>query len=109
MKTTHVSFEVPSVCVPALIGYNGDKVKDTRVKTNTQIIFSSLSGQFHLVSIIGEEANVITAHRIIIMAIKHHFSSVLTANTSVTCPGREEAELDIKTILSEIDYFQCKH
>ena len=99
----NIKLTVPSESIPAIIGLNGSKVKDTQVKSCTTINISQQKDNLHLISITGEtEQKCNLARRILLHAVKHYFASLKTESPDNTIPGRAEALLDIHTFYTEI-------
>ena len=101
--TCRIIFQVPSDCVPALIGLGGSKVEDTQRKSETDIKFSKFSDVLHSVSVSGFSVdNCNLAKRIIVLAVNHHLAALKTLPPNTEFPGEAEARLDAQTFFAEV-------
>ena len=104
----HVSFPIPSDAVPALKGLGGAKIKDVMFKTRTFVMFSKVSDVLHNVIVYGEPCQCDLACRIILHGIAHHQASLVTVTPiNDRIVTMEDAKLDVRTVLSELEYRKC--
>ena len=87
------SFCFPVEAMPALIGYQGQKITDTKKVTGTSIRLKKTKDGRGIANISGVNRNsVITARRILELAVKH-FQASCQPRKPITpqAPGRVEA------------------
>ena len=98
-----LSFSIPTEAVPACIGHNGRKHRDTEGRTKTKIVFAdSSSDVMTLVSVEGSPADCETARTLINMAVGHCLASLKETGSRPHTLDETHATLDIKTVLFEI-------
>ena len=106
-----LSFVVPSEAVPALLGLAGAKVKDTMRTSRTTIEFSKYSDILDNVTVYGEPGQCDLARRIILHGVSHYLASMVTmvpsSKMDIRTSDREDAECDVRTVLSELEYHRC--
>ena len=98
----NIQFILPSECIPAIIGLNGDKVKDTKSVTGTTIQLTKKSDLFHLVSVSGHSIESChLAKRILLHAVSHHLASLQEPLHVPNGSGQAEAGSDVHTFFTE--------
>ena len=98
----NIQFILPSECIPAIIGLNGDKVKDTKSVTGTTIQLTKKSDLFHLVSVSGHSIESChLAKRILLHAVSHHLASLQKPLHVPNGSGQAKAESDVHTFFTE--------
>ena len=86
-----IEFLIPSESVPAVIGLQGTKIKDTQLVTNTIIHLKSNRHIFHSVSIKGSSTDICQlAKRIICHATRLHLASLKENQHSLDHPGKAD-------------------
>ena len=99
------TMSVPSEAVPAIIGCEGSKVKDTSTVFNTTIKVDKTDSPLSFLSITADNEEAIEKTKnILVMAVKHYFASVeeLPANSDIpTEPDEADALQDLKTFSFE--------
>ena len=103
----HLEFMVPAEAVPALIGYNGQKHKDTESRTRTRIKFIKVSDIIFAVSIIGSPDDCNLAKSLINMAIGHHLAAIKVPLKYEEDFGQIHATYDVQTFLHEVYKNKC--
>ena len=99
---------VPSECVPALLGLNGKKHKDTENISRKKICFKRLNSDSHKAHIFGKPDNIMLAIKMIDLAIKHFKASVSEdSQEDPEPPGKDEAVLDCNMFISETLRRKC--
>ena len=100
-----ISFQFPAEAIPALKGYQGQKIADTEKVTNTSIWLKRTKDGRGIAKISGENENsVILAKRILELAMKH-FEASCQSKEPLTrqMQGAESAALDLETFFFETD------
>ena len=72
-----LSFNVPAEAVSSLIGWKGNKIKDTQLKTSTRIKFLKQSEELFLVNIHGNLDDCYLAKSIILLGVRHHQAAIV--------------------------------
>ena len=99
---------VPSECLPALLGLEGKKHKDTERVSKTKIRFKRVNSDSYNAKIFGKPDNIILAKQIIDVAIKHFKASVSEdSQEDPALPGKDEAVLDCNMFISETLRRKC--
>ena len=95
-------FFIPTEAVAALIGFQGQKHRDTEARTSTKIEFVTDQGHGSRVKILGSQENCRLAQQLIELALAHYLASVEMPPVPNLVVGKPQAALDIKTVLFEI-------
>ena len=93
---------IPTEAIPGLIRYQGQKHKDTEMRTNTKIAYTKVSEVLSSARITGKAEDCRIARALINMAIGHSLASMKTEPASLEQLGEIHAAYDIKTIFFEI-------
>ena len=93
---------VPTETIPALIGYKGQKHRDTEKATKTKLKFFKEPGAVSRISIIGSFQDCEIAKRVINIAVGHHLASVKIDKGHEEDLGPDHATQDIRAICHEI-------
>ena len=103
MNTIMIEFIVPTEAIPALIGYQGQKHKDTENRTSTKIRFLKNCDVLSTVRIIGHPDKCKIAEAILKMALGHTLASMTTSRPHNEVLNISHAKYDVKTFLFEVD------
>ena len=106
-NSTRINFLVPTETVPALIGLQGQKHRDTQLRSNTRISIEKSSELLTRVEVQGSRDNCCIAQQLIFLSVKHHLASLRDLDQGPVEVGRQHAALDLKTILFEIHNLKC--
>ena len=92
---------IPSESVPAAIGFQGQKHRDTEIRTRTKIKFARHSEFVHSITITGDPVNCRLAETLLNMAVGHNLMSVKIVPSPDNVPNADDADLDVKTFFYE--------
>ena len=98
-----LEIKVPSETIPALIGYKGQKHRDTEARSRTKISFNSESASTSVVKITGNFEDCRLAENLINKAIGHYLAAVMTHSESTEIPGAIHAAYDVQAFLHEVN------
>ena len=102
MDAMTMKVQIPAYCVPALLGYKGQKHHDLETVSRTKITFRKVDDHWYNATVKGCSQDCSIADRLIQLAIRHHTESLETALVSNHSPGILHSATDVKTVLFEL-------
>ena len=103
MSITRIEFPVPTEALPALIGHQGQKHRDTEKATATTVRFNKKSEVISTALVFGTPENCCRAKCLINIAVGHHLASLKTVHANKEkMPSSSVVLQDLRTVCHEI-------